>query len=79
MQNLQRIYFPANDCHVLTGLCPSGLYGAHIEEEPSIRGYGHTRLAAIANMAEKVPEEEEVDHQAARFDRARDYIKHGAA
>lgn len=45
-------------------------------------GYGDTQLSAIADLFEKLPraasEREERDHQAARFDHARDLRKHEA-
>lgn len=46
-------YFPANDERVVTGLCPNGEFGAYLEREDGrVRGYGHTRLAAIADLVE---------------------------
>lgn len=46
-------YFPENDCHVVTGLCPNGQYGAYREQDDGrIRGYGHSRYAAIADLVE---------------------------
>ncbi|UVO33972.1 hypothetical protein KUL72_20895 [Bradyrhizobium arachidis] len=46
-------YFPANDERVVTGLCPNGQFGAYLEREDGrVRGYGHTRLAAIADLVE---------------------------
>lgn len=68
---------------VITGMCPNGEYGAYREDEDEgrIRGYGHTRLAAIADLNEAVgtDEPEEVDHQAARFDHAHDHRKNWVA
>ncbi len=73
MQNLRTHHF--NDGKVITGLCNSGKFGAYLMEgEFRIRGYGHSRLAAIAELVEKIgadEETEEFDHQAARFDHAR--------
>lgn len=55
MQNLRKDYFPANDCVVITGLCPNGQYGAYRDQDDGrVRGYGHTRLAAIADLVEAI-------------------------
>jgi len=56
MENRRTHYFPANDCKVITGLLPTGEYGAYREDEDEgrVRGFGHTRLAAIADMVEAV-------------------------
>ena len=60
MDQIRRHYFPANDCTVITGLCPNGEYGAYREDEDEgrVRGYGHTRLAAIADMVEQLETED---------------------
>lgn len=85
MQQVRRHYFPANDCHVITGLCPNGEFGAYklgYEDEPRIRGYGHSRLAAIADLAEAISdteEEERTTYADFQLDHARDYRKHGVA
>lgn len=51
MQNRQTIYFPADGSRVVTGLCPNGEFGAYLEtDDGRVRGYGHTRLAAIADL-----------------------------
>jgi len=51
MINRQTIYFPADGSRVITGLCPNGEYGAYLESDDGrVRGYGHTRLAAIADL-----------------------------
>lgn len=74
MINRQTHYFPANDCKVITGLCPSGEFGAYLEtDDGRVRGYGHNRYAAIADLVDMIGREEpeEVDHQAERFDHAR--------
>lgn len=59
---------------VITGLLPNGEFGAYRpdEDEGRIRGYGHSRLAAIADLAAQVcpDDEEEIDHEAARADHA---------
>jgi hypothetical protein len=62
MEQRRTHYFPANDCTVVTGLCPNGQFGAYREDEDEgrIRGYGHTRLAAIADLVEVVGELEVV-------------------
>lgn len=81
MQNRRTHYFPANDITVVTGLCPNGEFGAYRDEidEGLIRGYGHTRLAAIADMVEAIgrrdESEEEFDARAAAFDHARELRK----
>lgn len=60
MDQRRRHYFPANDCHVITGICPNGEFGAYreSEDEGRVRGYGHTRMAAIADMVEQLDLEE---------------------
>ncbi|MCK1459135.1 hypothetical protein IVB34_12630 [Bradyrhizobium sp. 2] len=71
MDQRRRHYFPDNDCHVITGLCPNGEFGAYreSEDEGRVRGYGHTRLAAIADLVESLDlDEEAFDHEAARAD-----------
>lgn len=53
MEQMRKHYFPANDETVFTGLCPNGQFGAYLErEDGQVRGYGHTRLAAIADLVE---------------------------
>jgi hypothetical protein len=84
MINQRTHYFPANDCRVITGLCPNGEFGAYREDEDEgrIRGYGHSRLAAIADLVEAISsteEEEERNGAAFEFDHARDYRKHEVA
>ncbi len=56
MQNRRRTYFPANDVTVITGLLPNGEYGAYREDEDEgrVHGFGHTRLAAIADLNEAI-------------------------
>ena len=79
MEQRRKTYFPANDCTVITGLCPNGEYGAYREDEDEgrIRGYGHTRLAAIADLAEAISNTEEAgSYSAFQLDHARDYRKH---
>lgn len=80
MQNRRTHHF--NEGPVITGLLPNGQYGAYREQDDGrVRGYGHTRLAAIADLNEAIggdDEPEERDHQAARWDHARDLRKHGA-
>jgi hypothetical protein len=53
----------------------NGEYGAYRddEDEGRVRGYGHSRLAAIADLAAEVfdDDETEFDHEAAAFDHAR--------
>jgi hypothetical protein len=79
MQNRRTHFF--TEGRVITGLLPSGEYGAYRdnENEGRIRGYGHTRLAAIAdlNLNTAISDtDEEYDHRAAAFDHAYDLRKH---
>jgi hypothetical protein len=63
---------------VITGLCPNGEFGAYLERHDGrIRGYGHTRFAAIADLVESLDlqEPEDFDRQAAAFDHAHDLRK----
>lgn len=81
MENRRKHYFPENDCTVITGLLPTGEFGAYREDEDEgrVRGYGHTRLAAIADLVWSISNtEEEEERNAAAFsaDHARDYRKH---
>lgn len=65
MQQRRKHYFPANDCTVITGLLPNGEYGATREDEDEgrIRGYGHSRYSAIADLVEAIAKtDEESDH-----------------
>ncbi|WP_213287542.1 hypothetical protein [Bradyrhizobium sp. sGM-13] len=84
MINIRSHYFPANDCRVVTGLCPNGEYGAYREDEDEgrIRGYGHSRIAAIADLVAAISntEEEEAANSAAfQTDHIIDLRKHEAA
>jgi len=84
MEQRRRHYFPENDCTVITGLCPNGEFGATREDEDEglIRGYGHSRLAAIADLVEAISnteEDEERNSAAFQLDHARDYRKHEVA
>ena len=55
MINLRSHYFPVNDVTVVTGLCPNGEYGAYREQDDGrVRGYGHSRYAAIADLVEMI-------------------------
>jgi hypothetical protein len=59
MTNTQTFYFPADGSRVLTGMCNSGMFGAHlVDDDRRARGYGHTRLAAIAALNEELNREE---------------------
>jgi hypothetical protein len=83
MEQRRKTYFPDNDCTVITGLLPNGEYGAYREDEDEgrIRGYGHSRLAAIADLVEAISNtEEEEERNAAAFhaDHDRDLRKHEA-
>jgi hypothetical protein len=84
MQNCRTHYFPENDCRVVTGLCPNGEFGATRldEDEGLIRGYGHSRLAAIADLVwaiSNTEEEEERNGAAFELDHKHDYRKHEVA
>lgn len=72
MEQHRRHYFPENDEAVITGLCPNGEYGAYLEREDGrVRGYGPTRLSAIADLNEVLglsDKEDEIDHEAIRAD-----------
>lgn len=81
MEQRRKHYFPDNDCTVITGLLPTGEFGAYREDEDEgrVRGYGHTRLAAIADLVEAISdteEEEERNSAAFELDHKRDYRKH---
>jgi hypothetical protein len=80
MQNIRTYYFEEGP--VVTGLLPTGEYGAYRENEDEgrVRGYGHSRLAAIADLAEAIGNPEEDERTSAadyRIDHARDYRKNG--
>jgi hypothetical protein len=84
MEQRRTHYFPANDCRVITGLCPNGEFGAYREDEDEgrVRGYGHTRLAAIADLVWSISngeEEEERNNADFELDHVRDYRKHEVA
>ena len=58
----RRHYFPANDCVVYTEMTPSGQYAAYIANDCSpirTRGHGFSRLDAIADLVERLPQEDE--------------------
>lgn len=86
MEQRRKHYFPDSGefgVTVITGICPNGEYGATREDEGEglIRGYGHTRLAAIADLVEAISNtEEEEERNAADFhaDHILDYRKHEA-
>lgn len=75
MINQHTHYF--QDATVVTGLCPNGEYGAYLEQDDGrVRGYGHTRLAAIADLNETIgggdeSDDPRADAVAAAFDHAR--------
>ena len=81
MQSLRVHHFDNGD--VITGLCPSGDFGAYLKREDVLplmlrwRGYGHTRFAAIADLVESIGHEEpeDFDRQAAAWDHAQDHRK----
>lgn len=79
MENRRVHHF--NEGKVITGLLPTGQFGAYREDEDEgrVRGYGHSRLAAIADMVEAISnteEEEERNSAAFELDHTRDYRKH---
>lgn len=79
MQNLRKHYFPADDLNVMTYMTAKGDFGAYVWGRELVRGYGHSRLAAIADLNEaigNIDEPEEIDHQAQRWDHQRDLRKH---
>lgn len=83
MINQRTHYFPANDCKVVTGLLPTGEFGAYREQDDGlVRGHGHSRLAAIADLVWAISNtEEDEESNAAAFsaDHVRDYRKHSEA
>lgn len=77
MQN-RRVY-PFNEGRVVTWMAATGQFVAHREEAEYPRGHSHSVLSAIADLNRKLDdycEPEEFDHQAARWDHARDLRKH---
>lgn len=82
MEFIRRIYFPENDCTIITGLCPNGEFGAYLESDDGrVRGYGHSRLAAMADLMDVIGRsegEENPDAQVYAIDHERDLRKHGA-
>lgn len=85
MENRRTHYFPANDCTAVTGLLPTGEFGAFLMERDAgrARGHGHSRLAAIADLVEAIgrvdESEEDFDARAAQFDHAQDHKKNWIA
>jgi hypothetical protein len=83
--NRRTHYFPSNDCTVITGLLPPGEFCAFLMERDvgRVRGFGHTRLAAIADLVEAIgrrdEREEDFDARAAQFDHAQDHRKNWVA
>jgi hypothetical protein len=87
--NRRTHYFPSNDCTAVTGLLPTGEFCAFLMERDvgRVRGFGHTRLAAITDMVEAIgradESEEDLDRRAnrraAQFDRAQDHRKNWIA
>lgn len=69
MENRRRIYFPANDCHVITGMTPAGQFVAFREDAELPRGHGHSMDSAIADLAEKVQREGSI------HEREEDYVE----
>lgn len=62
-QSARKHYFTDVDYHVITLLLPTGEYGAYraVEDEPGaagrVCGFGHTRLAAIADLKEQLEDQ----------------------
>lgn len=55
MTNRRTHYFPENSCRVTTGMTATGEFVAIREEdEVRVRGFGHSRLAAIADLSAKL-------------------------
>ena len=56
MNNVQTFYFPADGSRVQVGMCGDGQFRANLvdDERGHVRGVGHTRLAAIANLNEEL-------------------------
>ena len=79
MENLRTHRF--NEGDVITGMCPNGQFGAYRDQDDGrVRGYGHSRYAAIADLVENLgldDEPEEIDHQTQHWDHARDLRKNG--
>lgn len=73
MQNIRRIYFPAQDETVVTGLLPTGQFVAFREEQELPRGHGPTLLSAIADLSEKIEREGSI------YERDEDYALSQAA
>lgn len=64
MINLRRHYFPSNECVVITGLLPTGEYGAYREQDDGrVRGYGYNRFNAIADLVEALAKTESEEDQ----------------
>lgn len=78
MEQVRKHYFPANDETVVTGLCPNGEYGAYREDEDEgrIRGYGHSRLSAIADLNSAVSRtDDEYDRRADALEQGWDHAR----
>jgi hypothetical protein len=76
MINRRTHYF--TEGKVITGLLPNGEYGAYLEQEDGrVRGYGHTRLAAIADLNEVIgrADEESEDPRADAVAAQRDHVR----
>ncbi len=63
MELRRKHYFPENNAVVVTGLLPTGEYGAYREDEDEghIRGYGHNRFSAIADLVEWIKAHKHVE------------------
>ena len=60
MQNIRRVYFPEDDIHVVTYLTNKGDYGAYVDGNELVRGYGCSRYSAIADLNEAIEAAEKV-------------------
>lgn len=62
---------------VITGLLPTGEFGAYRDQDDGlVRGHGHTRMAAIADLVEMIGSDDDgsdlaADRQAWAFDHKR--------
>lgn len=55
LEQVRTSYFPENDCRVVTGRAPGTRdFVAHLETDDAVRGHGHSRYSAIADLVEKL-------------------------
>jgi hypothetical protein len=83
IEGVRKHHFPISGDVVTTGIATeTGEYVAFRDDAPEIRGHGHSRLSALADLNEKSEQIElgdEDDAEAAAFDHAHDLRKHAAA